>query len=314
MAGANDAQQPRSNPPGMTPTPGDHVYVRRAGYIHHGIVGRSGEVIHFAGGSGELKVGAVICRCSLAEFASGSRVCVRSYGKRDAIEVIVERAESSLGEGGYHLVNNNCEHFATWCSTGRRRSRQVSTVKSTSAVGVVQGVGVATTVGAVTTAGVVGGVSGPGIMSGLAAAGFGGAVGGIISLGLVPGAASVLTMQVALRDDECLPDEDRAARSDGRKASVAGVAAGSGGAFVAVGAAGVSGLSAAGITSGLAAIGGVVGGGMLAGTVVLVAAPAAAAVGAGYGGYRASRWLRRRSTGRSPSNGEAHIDESPSDG
>ena len=44
-------------------------------------------------------------------------------------------------------------------------------------------------------------------------------------------------------------------------------------------------MSAAGITSGLAAIGTTVGGGMAAGTVIAVTAPAAAAVAVGYGSY-----------------------------
>ena len=44
---------------------------------------------------------------------------------------------------------------------------------------------------------------------------------------------------------------------------------------------------AAGITSGLAALGGTVGGGMAAGTAIAIGAPAAAAVGAGYLTYKA---------------------------
>ncbi len=45
----------------------------------------------------------------------------------------------------------------------------------------------------------------------------------------------------------------------------------------------VSGISGAGITSGLAALGGLIGGGMVAGIVVTVAAPAVIAVAAGTG-------------------------------
>ncbi len=30
-------------------------------------------------------------------------------------QVIIERALSQLGQKGFHLVFNNCEHFATWC-------------------------------------------------------------------------------------------------------------------------------------------------------------------------------------------------------
>lgn len=55
----------------------------------------------------------------------------------------------------------------------------------------------------------------------------------------------------------------------------------------------VAGLSGAGITSGLAAIGGTVGGGMLAGVAITAAAPAAAAVGIGFGVYKAWQWLNK---------------------
>ena len=33
-----------------------------------------------------------------------------------------------LGEQDYNLLFNNCEHFATWCKTGRHRSGQVDSV------------------------------------------------------------------------------------------------------------------------------------------------------------------------------------------
>ncbi len=60
----------------------------------------------------------------------------------------------------------------------------------------------------------------------------------------------------------------------------------------AVAATGTVGLSAAGITSGLAGIGGIVGGGMAAGVVLTTAFPAFAAMIVGYGAYRIVR--RRR--------------------
>jgi hypothetical protein len=32
---------------------------------------------------------------------------------------------SRIGEQDYNLLFNNCEHFATWCKTGRHRSGQI---------------------------------------------------------------------------------------------------------------------------------------------------------------------------------------------
>ena len=40
----------------------------------------------------------------------------------------VQRARSKLGQGGYNLALNNCEHFAVWCKTGIRDSSQVNHV------------------------------------------------------------------------------------------------------------------------------------------------------------------------------------------
>ena len=42
--------------------------------------------------------------------------------------VPLRRAMSRLGEQNYNLLFNNCEHFATWCKTGRHRSEQVDSV------------------------------------------------------------------------------------------------------------------------------------------------------------------------------------------
>ena len=42
-----------------------------------------------------------------------------------AMEKILERAKSRLGERAYNLISNNCEHFATWCVYGQSVSLQV---------------------------------------------------------------------------------------------------------------------------------------------------------------------------------------------
>lgn len=39
-------------------------------------------------------------------------------------EETVMRARSKLGERGYNLLLNNCEHFALWCKTGIAQSAQ----------------------------------------------------------------------------------------------------------------------------------------------------------------------------------------------
>ena len=268
-------------------------------YTHHGIDAGDDTVIHFTGEPGS-KRNAAIARSSIGDFLQGAECKVRPYGKRDDVDTTMARAESQLGATAYHLVANNCEHFATWCCTGRRVSEQVRGVGSLTAHGAVAGTTVAATTGVVGAVGAVAGISGPGIMSARGTAGGlvgGGAAMGPAVLGALPAAASVAITHQVLRDDESLADDDRQARRDGRIASIAGAGAGTVGGVAAISAAGMTGLSAAGITSGLAALGGIVGGGMVAGTTVVVAAPAVAAAGLGLGAFLVSKRLRTSRSG-----------------
>jgi hypothetical protein len=41
------------------------------------------------------------------------------------VKVILEKANSALGEEGYNVIYGNCEHFATDCRYGQSTSRQV---------------------------------------------------------------------------------------------------------------------------------------------------------------------------------------------
>ncbi|HEU5038124.1 MAG TPA: lecithin retinol acyltransferase family protein [Nocardioides sp.] len=101
---------------------GDHVYVRRRTYSHHGIDCGDGTVIHYVGPRRSVRR---IERTSWAEFAAGAEVHVRPYRTRLPADEIVRHAESRIGTEGYSLVTNNCEHFATWASTGSPGSSQV---------------------------------------------------------------------------------------------------------------------------------------------------------------------------------------------
>lgn len=147
-------------------------------------------------------------------------------------------------------------------------------------------------------AGSVAGLSGPGIMSGLAVTGPGGTAGGLATLGVLPGLIGVGAVHHALRDEETCSDDERKARAAGRAGSIGGAAVGSVGGIAAVSTAGgVAGLSAAGITSGLAAVGSAVGGGMAAGVLITILAPAVCAAVGGVGLYEAWSRLRRISEG-----------------
>jgi len=102
---------------------GDHIRVYRFGYWHHGVDVGGGRVIHFAG-EPHRKLDARVCETTRRAFANGGRIeVVRRAGKAEAA-AIAARARKALGQGGYHLLHNNCEHFSTKITTRRARSRQ----------------------------------------------------------------------------------------------------------------------------------------------------------------------------------------------
>eukprot|EP00386_Alphamonas_edax_P001208 GDKI01003513.1.p1 GENE.GDKI01003513.1~~GDKI01003513.1.p1 ORF type:complete len:235 (+),score=71.77 GDKI01003513.1:104-706(+) len=138
---------------------GDHVY-REIGNVglsayasHHGIYCGNGRVIHFSGnegrGVGGLSAGlskgaasdARIKSISIVDFMRfGSKLSVVTHRNADPPEVTIQRAEESFADQDYpeyHLLQNNCEHFATWCKTGSKKSSQVSTLLSAAAAGAV---------------------------------------------------------------------------------------------------------------------------------------------------------------------------------
>lgn len=52
----------------------------------------------------------------------------RGGNKPFSPDAVIRRAESRLGRSGFDIMQNNCEHFATWCKTGIKDSEQVYAV------------------------------------------------------------------------------------------------------------------------------------------------------------------------------------------
>lgn len=107
---------------------GDQIYVMReligvpGVYEHHGIDCGDGTVIHYR----KTDDDAVIGRTHFDTFARGNPVYTKAQGVAYVPDVVLERAESRLGERRYDLFYNNCEHFANWCKTGRSESPQLA--------------------------------------------------------------------------------------------------------------------------------------------------------------------------------------------
>jgi hypothetical protein len=273
---------------------GDHIYVYRDAfkgvrvgrtlYTHHAIDMGDETVIEFVSDT-DAKRDSVIVRRQLDDFAQSGRVGVREYGRRFDGETAATRAESMLGTAGYDFFTNNCEHFASWCVTGQLSSSQIENGVASAGLATTTAVAPAVGVELVGTFGSAAVRSGPNVMSGLSAIG-GTAVGGIAVLGGASGLIATGVMCRALADKPTLPTAQREARQAGRQASLGGAVLGTGAAVYAVGAMGVPGFSGAGISSGLAALGSLTGGGMVRGLSTTVIIPALFAVLLGYLIYR----------------------------
>ena len=113
------------------PKKGDVIAVSRIVYLHFGIYLGKSKVIHFASMSGDFGSDICVHEASLASFTSGSECLVAEFYANEENGLLygpdetIRRAKSQIGEQGYNLIFNNCEHFATWCKTGKSKSEQV---------------------------------------------------------------------------------------------------------------------------------------------------------------------------------------------
>ena len=272
---------------------GDHIITPMVAYSHHGIDLGDGTVVHWTTAAGESKGRGIgwskqqeIRQTSLAEFSGSAPVWVREYAHCFDRETVAARALDLVGRRGYDLADNNCEHFACWCKTGRHHSQQVKDVLAV----LVGATGLITTVsgglGIVSAAGERQGLDARGALAGLAAVGHViglGPAAGLVGILGAPAVASVLAVQSALSEDNWCAEEEREARAAGRAAGVGGAVTGTASAVGVVAAAGVPGLSAAGITSGLAALGG---GSVGLGLAAMLAFPAMVTLTASWLAYR----------------------------
>ncbi|WP_278849085.1 lecithin retinol acyltransferase family protein [Megamonas funiformis] len=120
------------------PQKGDHIRVQRMNglYAHHGIYVSDEEVIHFTGKDDDSILDwskPEVIQTDLSYFLKGGILEVKEYTNEEfadlySPEQIVTYARACLGDKGYNLIFNNCEHFANVCTLGRFRSHQVEKV------------------------------------------------------------------------------------------------------------------------------------------------------------------------------------------
>ena len=114
---------------------GDHLIAPlRELATDHGIDIGDGTVVHWSSGiPGEndpqnlsaWKSAPRVRRTPIQKFGDQNQIKAREYESGFDPDTVVLRALSRVGEGGYHVVLNNCEQFATWCKTGGHCSEQV---------------------------------------------------------------------------------------------------------------------------------------------------------------------------------------------
>ncbi len=106
-------------------------------FWHYGIYVSDEEIIQFGPNPAsarydpnEIKV----MQCGIDEFLCGGFLEVAQLDKKESKsrkspEDSVDLARARIGEGGYHILYNNCEHFAYECIFGVHKCSQVDSVR-----------------------------------------------------------------------------------------------------------------------------------------------------------------------------------------
>lgn len=110
---------------------GDMVRVKLGNIYHYGIYAENDEVIQFGlpPTPGRNAADVKVISAPTSEFLAGGFMEVgepesgeKKYAR--SRENVYLCAESRIGEGGYDIINNNCEHFAYECMFGTKYSSQ----------------------------------------------------------------------------------------------------------------------------------------------------------------------------------------------
>lgn len=117
--------------------PGDHIRVKYQSFYHHGLYEGNGNVIHFAGPSMQALMDpekVIVRRDTLDDFSMDRHIEVRCYSLKEKLQKrnaqkILAAAQESLGEAGYDILYNNCEHFVNRCVFGKAFSTQIDEMR-----------------------------------------------------------------------------------------------------------------------------------------------------------------------------------------
>ena len=123
----------------IAPYEGAHIRVQIQNIYHHGIYIGNDEVVQFGLPFDMLKPKeeVKVLKSSIEDFLQGGFLEVKVFDRKERKlknddQKIIEIALSKLGEGGYDIVHNNCEHFANFCIFNKKESKQVDDIRSAS--------------------------------------------------------------------------------------------------------------------------------------------------------------------------------------
>lgn len=122
----------------VEPQRGDMIRVKSGSIYHFGVYVSDDEIIQFGLAPSARPTlsdsEVVVCASGIDEFLCGGFLEVAELDRKElkhriAPEETVSQARSRLGEGGYNILYNNCEHFATECVLGSRSCSQTDNVR-----------------------------------------------------------------------------------------------------------------------------------------------------------------------------------------
>ncbi|MBQ4269913.1 MAG: lecithin retinol acyltransferase family protein [Clostridia bacterium] len=116
---------------------GDIVRVKLGAIYHYGIYVGDGEIVQFGLPPTSFRDdrSVEVCATDVETFLAGGFMEVGEPEKqelktRKTPEETVKAARARLGEKGYHILYNNCEHFAHECAFGQKYCSQVERIRA----------------------------------------------------------------------------------------------------------------------------------------------------------------------------------------
>ena len=122
----------------VEPTYGSMIRVQAGSIHHYGVYVSPDEVIQFGLApilrQGQMDRDVTVVSSDLTIFQGGSAIQTAVFDPEETAThstpaEAVATARRRIGEGNYHIIYNNCEHFAYECVTGKKYSEQVDGVR-----------------------------------------------------------------------------------------------------------------------------------------------------------------------------------------